>query len=824
MKIATHRLPGQVFMYDLNILPIHLQQGRQLPDTGSLQAFSPPRRAARGREEDVLILSFSFNPVDEISAELKQTWHNHLAHIFYKTSGTVTAALRSLIETLNLTIMERNIKTAQEGIAVTGAVNLAVVHRHSLYVAQSGPTHAFALNHQGLQHYADSSQVDRGLGVSRTANIRYYQDDLGNGAYFFTTDSPPESWRDSLLFSDHFPSMDQLRRRLLNQAPADLVVGLVQLLPGEGRINLIRPIARSGGGSSESAPGPQANVPPEKVEPDPKRPEHEDPRKIEPLPENGGGREIRGHGPEFNAGKERGPVVPTPAPDQNESDNPQTPEVEESHDRVSQESPMSHLRSVPEPDRAQTDERRRSGREAGEVAREKLTVQKVQIEEKGLKGLAAALGWWRNVRQRMDTFFKDLIARMNPDAAGETPKLSKGTMVFIAIAVPLIVVAITVGVYLARGRTQQYSYYYNQAQIYAQAAAANDDPAAARQNWAQALTFITEAETFRSTDESIILKGQAQDALDLLDGAIRLDYRPALTGTLYSEINITRIVSYGADLYMLDEAGGRVIHASRRSQGYEVDPDFVCAAGIFEGGAVADLVDMVSLPINNPYQAHVAGIDTAGNLAYCASGMDPVVVPLPIPMGSAGEITAIAYNSGYLYALNPSANTIRVYLATNGQFLDTPTEFFEGANMADIPDLNQITDLAANGPELYLLRSDGMTVDCTTSGLTDVPVKCENPVSYVDGRTGLEDQPVTMPAADYASVLYTSPPDPSVSILDASSGDIYRFSQRFRLYQRLRPSFGDYEIEDPTATSFTIGIDRVAFLAFGSQLFFAYVD
>ncbi len=821
-------------MYDLNILPIHLQQGRQLPDTGGLQAFSPPRRAARGRDEDILILSFSFTPADEIPADLKQAWHNHLAHTFFKTSGTVTAALRALIETLNLTIMERNIKTAQEGIAVTGAVNLAVVHRHSLYIAQSGPTHAFVLNHQGLQHHTDAGQMDRGLGVSRTANIRYYQDDLGTGAYFFTTDSPPPSWEDSLLFSENFPSMDQLRRRLLNQAPPDLSVGLVQFLPGEGRINLIRPITRGAGTSSTPAQESQVNQPqPDQSQSNqpadgstsaPAQPEPGFKRESGPQPEGQIEEQRPDHAQEIRPGQAHEQVVPKEGSEGRPHFRPQAAPVNENQDRIEPGTPMSHLRSVPEPDPAQSDERVRPNRETGAAAREKLNAQKAQIEEKGLRGLAAALSWWRNVRQSIDTFCKDLISRLNPGEAGEAPKLSKGTLIFIAVAIPLVVVAITVGIYLARGRTQQYTYYYNQAEIYAHAAAASDDPSAARNNWAQALTFITEAETFRSTDESVILMDQVQNALDLLDGAIRLDYRPALIGTLYSEINITRIVSYGADLYLLDETGGRVIHASRRSQGYEVDPDFVCTAGIFEGGAVGDLVDMVSLPINNPYQAHIAAIDAAGNLAYCASGMDPVVMPLPSPTGNAGEIKGIAYNSGYLYVLNPAANTIRVYLATNGQFLDAPTAFFEGANMADIPDLNQITDLAANGPELYLLRSDGQTVDCTTSGLADSPVKCENPVSYVDGRTGLEDQPVTMPAADYTSVLYTSPPDPSVSILDASSGDIYRFSQRFRLYQRLRPSFGEYEIENPIATAFTIGIDRVAFLAFGNQIFFAYVD
>jgi len=53
-------------MYDLNILPIHLRQGRNIPDSTGIQAFSSPRRAARGREEDVLILSLHFSDEDEL--------------------------------------------------------------------------------------------------------------------------------------------------------------------------------------------------------------------------------------------------------------------------------------------------------------------------------------------------------------------------------------------------------------------------------------------------------------------------------------------------------------------------------------------------------------------------------------------------------------------------------------------------------------------------------------------------------------------------------------------------------------------------------------
>jgi len=122
------------------------------------------------------------------------------------------------------------------------------------------------------------------------------------------------------------------------------------------------------------------------------------------------------------------------------------------------------------------------------------------------------------------------------------------------------------------------------------------------------------------------------------------------------------------------------------------------------------------------------------------------------------------------------------------------------------------------------LQSDGMLNNCVSTGLEGNPVNCENPVVYTDGRPGSEDQPLAMPEAAYTSVLYTTPPDPSVTVLDSTNADIYQFSLHFRLHRRLRPELGAYEVDDLRATAFTIAVDRIAFLAFGHQLFYAYVE
>jgi hypothetical protein len=187
-------------------------------------------------------------------------------------------------------------------------------------------------------------------------------------------------------------------------------------------------------------------------------------------------------------------------------------------------------------------------------------------------------------------------------------------------------------------------------------------------------------------------------------------------------------------------------------------------------------------------------------------------------------VTRIASDGNTLYVLDPSVEAVRVYWSTNGQFLDEPKLLFGGAGVSEKPALSQVVDLAVNGAEIYLLREDGKLAHCVTTGLPDKPVSCENPVEFVDSRLGKENQPVVMPDSRFVSVLYSAPPDPAVNILDADHADIFRFSLRFRLDQRMRSDFGGYEVKSPVATAFTIGVDRIAFVAFGHQVFWAYIE
>lgn len=730
----------------------------------------------------MLILSLFTNGGESVSGDVLQSWLERLTQDFYKTSGSVTSTLRTLVETLNLIMMERNLKSAGHGSSLTGTLTLAVIHRQSLYLAQSGSAHAYVLTHQGLEHFYDSSQSDHGLGLSRTPTIRYYQAGLGADGYLFVTDAPPETWTEELLTIGNYPDLAQLRRRLLNQAPPDFRLDLVCMTPGDGQVHVQE--------SAKPAPKEESSVerkpeaPPIEAALTPEVETHQEAEEavLEDTQEM----------------KTQAPVSEAPIREESET---QQPEIQESAVRQ------------PEPDRA-----------PGLPVSEQVHQQRKQLKETGLKGLAAFFDWYHDVKDRMNAFFKRLVAKFSSGDKVAGSKLSGKTLLIIALVIPIVVVAVAAGIYSVRGRKIQYESYYDQAAAHAYYGSTAEDSADSRSEWQQVLTFLDQAESYRITDESTALREQAQDALDLLDGAVRLTYHPAIIGTFTSDIDITQIVSFGTDLYLFDETGGRVIHAERTNQGYEVDADFVCAAGSFDGGTVGALVDMTVLPINNTYQAHILAADGTGNVVFCAPGEDPIVQTLPISSGATPVVKRIAYASGYLYVLDPVANTVRVYQATDDQYLDAPTDFFEGIETGGKPDISQIVDLSVNGQELYLLREDGMLVDCVSSGLSSESVICENPVSYLDSREGREEQTVTMPDSSYISVLYTEPPDPTVSILDAVNADIYQFSLRFKLYQRLRPDLGDYEVSSTTATAFTIGIDRIAFLAFGNQVFYAYLD
>jgi len=73
-----------VLTFDLNILPIHRINGQELPSLPGLLAVTPPRRSARGREHDNLIIYLMLSGNAALSASEFRQLTNNAAGIFYQ--------------------------------------------------------------------------------------------------------------------------------------------------------------------------------------------------------------------------------------------------------------------------------------------------------------------------------------------------------------------------------------------------------------------------------------------------------------------------------------------------------------------------------------------------------------------------------------------------------------------------------------------------------------------------------------------------------------------------------------------------------------------
>src|SRR5512145_2153828 len=95
---------------DLNLLPLVRRAGQDQSSLPGLYAVNPPRRAARGRTDDQLILYLTLTGGAPWSSEQQTQLLSRTAQVYYETTGAVTTAARSAIEFLNQFLLDRNLR------------------------------------------------------------------------------------------------------------------------------------------------------------------------------------------------------------------------------------------------------------------------------------------------------------------------------------------------------------------------------------------------------------------------------------------------------------------------------------------------------------------------------------------------------------------------------------------------------------------------------------------------------------------------------------------------------------------------------------------
>lgn len=813
-------------MIDLNVLPIHLSGGKEQADIPGLTVRTAPKRCERTRAGDLLLVLMTFTGSAPFTPGEQEAWLNEICDKYYNARGSVTMGLRAAAEHLNNLVLKRNFSGARQGWQALALLNLAVLRKDVLYIVHAGPTHTLVLTPGKTEDFFDESNGNRGLGVSQSAGLRYFQTEITPSSLMLFCADPPESWRAGVLTAGSTLLPGQLLRRLFTQAGGNLCAVAVQFKAGTGTIHMrktqtIEPAEREAAesvtpaeeGPSEPAapaavedhePGP-IGVPAEAIE-KPQETAVTTPT-IPPdtaVPAADGiylGREL----PVDQATLTQPVAVPvqpqkTPRP----AEPVFEPEVPTAKPEPEKDRPSGFLH------------RKEREHPAPPTPRVKAPPRP---RGPGLRKRLATL-WFGSsgVRQKFTRGSQTIAGQMLPVPPGQPTGLTTASMLFIAIAVPLVIAAVATTIYFRSGRGEQHQVYLQKAEAAAQAAEGQTDPALQRMGWEQAVQYIDKADEYGKSDESIALRVRAQEILDVADGIVRLSYQPATEAFFAPNVNISRIEATDLDVYILDSNEGRILRLLLTSTGYEIDREFTCGPGPSGALMIGPLVDLAVLPPNNPNRASVLGLDGNGNLLYCIPGKTPLSSQLVQPPNGWGKISALTYFQDTLYVLDSANNAVWFYEGGDGSFGDQPRLFFDN----QVPVLNDTVDLAVNAEDLFILRSNNQLLQCTFRTFSFGQTRCSDPAPIGDGRPGREGQTPSFPKSTFIRMVTTQPPDPSLYVLDAANQQIVHFSLRLNLQRFLKPMpNADFPLPDKPATAFTFTPTRGVLLAVENELFYA---
>lgn len=761
-------------MFNLELHLINLRGGKTQETLPGLIALLPPRKCARGREVDQLIAHVDLSGSTSITPEAMKDWMLKKAALFYNTPGSTTNAMRMMAESINNELLDRNLKKAADGSQVNGTLCLVVLRKEVVYSLIIGQGRIFLLAGEVVNVLEDHENHARGLGVNQFLTCTFSQSNVSSGDAVLIAPLPSSQWTAPYLAGSGTMPVDVLGRRLMNQHPADLRAVLLHLAEGNGKITTSS-LTRDFPAIDDSIPAavsePQTET---KLQP--------------PLIDLGNEPST----PQLvNAAAE----APVAAEDAGQP-------LQVKQDLVT--APKKNDGTKNEQGKNKKVRERRNRASIPQIDREKLKAQ-----------VGSAVDVVDDVQETVKRGSSTFFSKLFPSEGG-TPR---SLLLLLAIVIPLVVVAAAGSVYIRRGRTQQFNYYFQQGQQYfIQAEAQKDDEIMHLFNLQAAMMYLEKASEFGQTAESIALGTSVQSQLDSIQGVARLEISTLNMNDVLGKVNISQMVATTNDLYLLDEVSGKALRYTLSGSTYVRDDLFDCGPNPDNPlNSIGKLVDILPLPAGNSFGATLFAIDAYGNIEFCIPGKSGTISSLIAPDAGWQGIKAISMYQNFLYVLDPGNNGVYVYPGKGVLFEEKPQLFFD--NM--IPELKNAVDMEVNADELYILRGNGEMVECTYSHMKDYKLtECEDPAPYSDMRSGNEPQAINFPDAQFVQMRLTAAPDSSVYLLDTHGSSLFHFSLQRNLQKIIQPLFSDAGYRPKVAaSSVAISPGKMVFLAFGNQVY-----
>ena len=783
-------------MLDLLILPVQqspVDDGQK--SMRGLYTTNAPRRCERMRAGDLLVVLMT--PVGDAAlstAHLDKLFENFSA-TYFNTRGSTVSGIQAAASQLNEVVFRHNTNLAPGGVRMMLLLNVLVLRRDSLIAVQAGTIHTHLVSQQGVQDFLDSQDAGRGLGLSQSVRMSISQTQVKEGDMLLLAPDFPASSPGQVLGGSRRMALEAVRRRMVSLVGPGAQGLLVQIRSGKGEVRLVSPahedVLTLAASASLHAASTQA--------------EAQAASGLEKQASQGA--QTREQAVE-NAAEAQPKKTLQPPVAQSQPGRPQKTEAGEKIGIAEKPLPIEEGDSKPTPESAA------GGKTTFTPRNETITPE--------MRHQVAT--WWfklQAAQARLGQSIKALLGRMMPGPSNELPKLSPASMLLVAIAVPIMVAAVATTIYYRNGLSQQHNLRVKQAAALVEQAMAEPDVTLRRNAWSQALYWLDQAEQFGRTEKSRSMRRQAQQAVDEIDGIVRLDFRQSVGAGFSNKINIRRIDSSVSGLqeevYLLDSSSGSILRIYRTGEAYEADTTFECNVS----PVIGKMVDLATLPPNAPFKATVMGIDEQGNYQYCTPGEKPHSTQLIAPDLGWGKISAFVLHQSQLYVLDSKNNAVYVIspaLDALNFSANPPRLFFD----REIPRMDDVIDLAVNGDDLFLLHSDGNMTKCAYRAFAGDLTECTDPFPYADLRQGRNIKPLKFPQSQFTEMQGTIPPDPSIFLLDLIGPTIHHFSMQLNLQRQIRPQpYGDTYLPRSAPTAFNISPARTLFLAYGNQLFHA---
>ncbi len=799
--------------FDLTILPLHRQNGQAYPHLPGLLAVAPPRKTARGRERDSLVLYLMLSGNADFAPAEVEELVRRAADLFYQTHGSLTFAMRRVAEAVNAALLERNLSTTGRGQYALGSLILASVRENLCTFSLSGPVHVVWVTEGGQRHIHEPALSGRGLGSSQSAQTYFSQIEFKPGDLIALCGKFPKDWEADLLY-ERPPALLEASYRKLMLTKSDVHAALIQPQSGSGVITILRPEVTASGSQPEPAPVIQEPIHAETSSAPPPAADMSSSKPVITEEELDALAEMGAHfvqpsayaipprsqeepplaAPERVTAREFPPSIPRLKP------SAPAPEAEEVKEEAfePQAGPPTRFRLFPP---AKPDAHAEAARQMA-------------------KAVVGGIRSGRRLNERIGDFLRRHIPKLLPAAESAEPlTIPNYVMVFMAVFIPLAVSVVAWLVYSNYGLNETYNELYQRALVENAQASSETDPVRQRDAYLRVLERAAQAEQYRETDEIRILRSDTQAKLDALMGVVRLEFIPAFTNGLGGAVQISRMAASESDLYMLNAESGAILHAAFNGRSLEYDAAFTCQPGTHSGVQVGTLVDILALPKVNVFGASVLGIDANGTLLYCTPGQVPRASKLPaLPNLNWGRITAFALDNDNLYILDSETRSVWVYRGKNSSFTEPPYFFFG----SQIPDISTAIDLAVSGDDLYLLHADGHLSTCAYSRLNEVPTRCIDPAPRIDNFPAHRDMDI-FAQAHFTQMALTNPPNPVVLLLDAENRSVFRLTPRsLELQNQVTGYAGSASpFQAGPVSAMTISPNYVLYLAIGNQVYFA---